>query len=75
LEEKVGSKIKHVSALVAAGIKTASEGAFEWWGPSFDEARNTMVAKSKALKDKRTSLRKAVKNTLKTVLPLVSEDL
>jgi glutaconate CoA-transferase subunit A len=70
LEEKVGSKIKHVSALGAEVIKTTSEGAFEWWGPSPDEARSTMVAKSKALKDKRTSLPEAVKKYIKDGIAL-----
>ena len=61
MEEKVRLKnISRVSNLKRDGDKKATERAFEWWGPSPEEARSMMVTKSKALKDKRMSLREAV---------------
>jgi len=34
---------------------------FEWWGPTFEEARKVALSKSKGLKDKRMSLKESVK--------------
>ena len=41
------------------------EREFEWWGPSPDEARKLQVAKSKSLKDKSATLKKAVRGFVK----------
>lgn len=41
------------------------ERAFEWWGPSPDEARKLQVAKPEKLRDKKTRLRNAVKEFVK----------
>lgn len=41
------------------------ERPFDWWGPSPKEARAIQVSKSRELKDKRTTLKDAVKNSLK----------
>lgn len=65
MKEKICSKISGVSKLKRDEIKKTSERGFEWWGPSPEEARSMMVNKSKALKDKRTSLRAAVKKYIR----------
>ena len=65
MEEKVRSKISRVSNLKRDGDNRAGERTFEWWGPSPEEARKRMVNKSKALKDKRASLREAVQKYIR----------
>ena len=54
--ERVWSKVKNISQVKPIKRK------FEWWGPSPEEARKKLVLKPKGLRDKRTSLKKAVKN-------------
>ncbi len=57
--DKVSSSIKNISQI------KYEEKTMEYWGPTPDEARKIMVNKSKALKDKRTSLKEAVKVHIK----------
>ncbi len=58
MKKKVGSKINKVSGLKYD--KKLAEQPFEWWGPTPDEARKTMSAKSKGMHDKRKTLKQAV---------------
>lgn len=46
------------------------ERPFEWWGPSPEEARAIQVSKSRELKDKRTTLKDAVKKLVKDEINL-----
>jgi glutaconate CoA-transferase subunit A len=59
MDKKVSSSVRKISKLEYA------ERAFEWWGPSPEEARKIQVSKPKDLKDKRVNLKDAVKNFLK----------
>jgi glutaconate CoA-transferase subunit A len=59
------SKIRNVSCLGPNEINVGVEQPFEWWGPSPEAARKIARAKSKALVDKRTTVRKAVKKFIK----------
>lgn len=54
MTKDTSSSIKNVSRL------KYKERAFEWWGPSPDEARRIQVSKAKDLRDKRTTLKDAV---------------
>ncbi len=56
---ETGSKIKNISK-----IKYEPKAA-EYWGPTPDEARKKAVEKSKALKDKTTTLKEAVSRFVK----------
>ncbi len=55
----VSSNIKNISNL------QYEEKKFEFWGPTPDEARKIMVNKSHGLRDKRTTLKEAVKQYIK----------
>jgi glutaconate CoA-transferase subunit A len=57
--KKVSSDIKKISQI------KYQEKSLEYWGPTPDEARKIMVNKSKALKDKRTTLKEAVQEHVK----------
>ena len=59
MAEEAISPIKEVSRI------KYKERAFEWWGPSPDEARKITVSKPKELRDKRTTLKEAVKQFVK----------
>ena len=63
MKKAVSSKIKKVSSLKYD--QQLAESPFEWWGPSPDEARRVMSAKSKGMHDKRTSLKEAVAKYVK----------
>ncbi len=63
MKKAVGSKIKKVSSLKYD--QQLAESPFEWWGPSPDEARRVMSAKSKGMHDKRTNLKDAVAKYVK----------
>jgi hypothetical protein len=53
---------------VKYGDKTKQ--AFEWWGPAPQTARKIAVSKSKALVDKRVSLKAAVKRYLRDAITI-----
>ncbi len=55
MEKARTSLIKNVSKI------KYKERAFEWWGPSPDKAREVQISKPKNLRDKRTTLKDAVK--------------
>ncbi len=57
--KKIGSSIEKISRV------KYDQKPLEYWGPTPDEARKIMVSKSKALKDKRTTLQEAVKTHIK----------
>lgn len=59
MEPESSSLIKNASKL------KYKERAFEWWGPSPDEARKKFVSKPKDLRNKRTTLKDAVSNLIK----------
>jgi len=63
MKKAVSSKIKKVSSLKYD--QQLAESPFEWWGPSPDEARRVMSAKSKGMHDKRTNLKDAVAKYVK----------
>ncbi|HPC32309.1 MAG TPA: CoA transferase [Syntrophales bacterium] len=63
MKKAVSSKIKKVSSLKYD--QQLAESPFEWWGPSPDEARRIMSAKSKGMHDKRTTLKEAVARYVK----------
>ncbi|HOK05843.1 MAG TPA: CoA transferase [Syntrophales bacterium] len=63
MNDKVASKIKKVSNLKYDAA--LAEEPFEWWGPSPEEARRVMSAKSKGMHDKRTTLKEAVAKYVK----------
>ncbi|MBP8980918.1 MAG: CoA transferase subunit A [Syntrophobacterales bacterium] len=63
MKKAVSSKIKKVSNLKYD--QQLAESPFEWWGPSPDEARRIMSAKSKGMHDKRTTLKEAVARYVK----------
>jgi len=57
--QEVSSSIKRISRI------EYKERAFKWWGPSPDEARKIQVSKPKELRDKRTTLKDAIKNLIR----------
>jgi len=59
METEICSPIKSISKI------KYKRGKFEWWGPSPDEARRIQVSKPKDFKDKRTTLRDAVRSLIK----------
>jgi glutaconate CoA-transferase subunit A len=59
MTEETFSSIKEISKI------KYKERIFEWWGPSPDEARRIAVSKPKELRDKRTTLKEAVKQFVK----------
>lgn len=65
MENKLSSPIQKISTLTEDAIRRRNEGSFGWWGPSPEEARKTMVRKSKGLRDKRTSIKDAVQRYIK----------
>ena len=60
MDDKVTSSIRDVSSLGPDEINKLTKEPFEWWGPSPEQARKVMVNKSKALIDKRMTLKEAV---------------
>ncbi len=56
MNQMVSSLIRNVSSLGSDEIGKVAESPFQWWGPSPEQARKTMVAKSKGLIDKRTTI-------------------
>jgi len=65
MNNKVSSSVAKVSKLGHAEIKKFAEEPFEWWGSSPEKARKIMANKLKALVNKKTDLKKAVKKYIK----------
>lgn len=65
MEKMASSLVKNVSNLDYNEIKNIAKDTFEWWGPSPEKAREIMVNKSKALVDKRMTLKEAVEKYIK----------
>jgi glutaconate CoA-transferase subunit A len=59
MTEEISTSIKNISTV------EYKERAFNWWGPSPDEARRVQTSKPKELRDKRTTLKDAVKQLIK----------
>jgi len=60
IKRKEGSSIKKITSLDESLVKKYAEEPFEFWGPTPEEARKTMVNKSKGMVDKRMTLKEAV---------------
>ncbi|HOV86152.1 MAG TPA: CoA transferase [Syntrophobacteraceae bacterium] len=65
MENGLSSPIQKISTLTEDATKRKKEEVFGWWGPSPEEARKTMVGKSKGLRDKRTTIKEAVGRYIK----------
>ena len=65
MPEQVQSAIREISSLGADEIKKRDERPFEFWGPTPHEARKAAVAKKKGLRDKRTTMKKAISKHVK----------
>ena len=55
MKDQIQSPIANVSSLAQDQTRDSADG-FDWWGPSPEQARKTMVAKPKGLTDKTTTL-------------------
>ena len=60
MKKKTKSIARNISSLSHDEIEKVADEPFEWWGCSPEAARKVMVNKSKALYDKRTTLKEAV---------------
>lgn len=65
MKRKARSLVRNVSNLDYKEIKKVAEEPFEWWGLSPEKARKIMVNKSKALVDKRITLKESVEKYIR----------
>ncbi|ABK16827.1 CoA transferase subunit A [Syntrophobacter fumaroxidans] len=64
MKNNASSFIGKITSLDETSLKVGQE-PFSWWGPSPEQARKVMVHKSKALSDKRTTIKDAVNKYVK----------
>ena len=64
MKDQIQSPIANVSSLAQDQTRDAADG-FDWWGPSPEQARKTMVGKPKGLSDKTTTIKDAVHEYVK----------
>ena len=62
---RVSSDIMNITALSREEINKRADAPFEFWGPTPEEARKAAVAKTKGLKDKQCTLKKALSTYLR----------
>jgi glutaconate CoA-transferase subunit A len=60
MKDRTSSSVRNISKLSADEIRKVADEPFEWWGASPERAREVASGKSKALVDKRATLKEAV---------------